>query len=431
MGKQSVKIYQEENVYEAALRRITAVFDHFSRVCVAFSGGKDSGVLLHLCIAEARKRKRKIGVFFSDLEAFYQLTVEFVTRMIENNRDVLEPFWICLPMKSPNSVSYLEPAWVWWQPGKESVWVRPIPDMDYVCRLDNHPFSFYRENMPFEKFVRHFGEWYGRDQPAALMIGIRTDESLTRYRALTCAKETYRNWIYSSRNSRHSYNFYPLYDWRAEDIWTYNGKYEKDYNRLYDLFHRAGVSIHKMRVDEPFGNEAKTGLNLFRVIEPATWARVVNRVSGANSGNIYGGGKLASGHYQLPRGHSWKSFTRFLLTTLPPETAAHYREKFIKFIRRLPRNNFPLISEAIDYLEHNHPDDPENAGQFNSHEPDGKKAARSVRIVDLPPEQDLPVWRRMAMCIIKNDFSCKSLSPSAAGNSISRRKELFEKYENL
>ena len=37
-----------------------------------------------------------------------------------------------------------------------------------------------------------------------------------------------------------------------------------------------------MRVDEPFGNEAKAGLNLFKVIAPDLWVRVVNRVSGAN-----------------------------------------------------------------------------------------------------------------------------------------------------
>jgi predicted phosphoadenosine phosphosulfate sulfurtransferase len=435
MGKQSVKIYQEENVYDAAVRRVAAVFDHFSRVCVAFSGGKDSGVLLHLCMAEARKRKRKIGVLFIDLEAFYQLTIEFVTRMIDGNRDVLEPFWVCLPMESPNSVSYLDPTWIWWQPEKEPIWVRPMPDMDCVCRKDRHPFPFYRENMPFEKFVHHFGEWYGQEAPAALMIGIRTDESLARYRALTCSKETYLDWIHSTRNGSHSYNFYPLYDWRTEDIWTYNGKYKKDYNRLYDLFYRAGVGIHKMRVDEPFGNEAKAGLNLFRVIEPATWARVVNRVSGANFGNLYGNSKLTTGRYQLPKGHSWKSFTRFLLTTLPPETAAHYRKKFIKFIRWWHRNGSPMMPESIAYLEQHHPDDIINTGQFSARGLGDKTVVRFVRVMDEVPEldrkQDLPTWRRMAMCIIKNDFLCKSLSFGVTKDLTIRQKELLEKYKNL
>lgn len=56
-----------------------------------------------------------------------------------------------------------------------------------------------------------------------------------------------------------------------------------------------------MRVDEPFGNEAKAGLNLFKVIAPDLWVRVVNRVSGANFGNIYSGNKIMSARYSLPK----------------------------------------------------------------------------------------------------------------------------------
>lgn len=134
--------------------------------------------------------------------------------------------------------------------------------------------------MPFEEFIRHYAEWYGAGRPAACLVGIRTDESLNRYRAMTCGKETWKGRIYSTRNGPNSWNFYPLYDWGVEDLWVYNGKFGKDYNRLYDLFYKAGVPLSKMRVDEPFGNEAKAGLSLFRVIEPESWARVVNRVSG-------------------------------------------------------------------------------------------------------------------------------------------------------
>ena len=118
-----MKTYNNKDVYTAAKERIEYIFDEFEHICISFSGGKDSGTVLNMCIDEARKRKRKIGVLFIDLEAFYKKTIEFVERMLENNKDVLEPYWICLPMESPNSLSYLEPTWIWWDKEKEPIWV--------------------------------------------------------------------------------------------------------------------------------------------------------------------------------------------------------------------------------------------------------------------------------------------------------------------
>lgn len=112
------KTYTDINVYEAAKQRLNLIFDEFDKVIVSFSGGKDSGVVLNMAIDIARQRKRKLGVMFLDLEAFYQKTIDYVEKMFSENEDVLEPFWVCLPMESPNSLSYLEPTWIWWQPEK-------------------------------------------------------------------------------------------------------------------------------------------------------------------------------------------------------------------------------------------------------------------------------------------------------------------------
>ena len=53
------------DVHEAANRRLKIIFDYFDYVYVSFSGGKDSGILLHLCMDYIRMHApgRKLGVF--------------------------------------------------------------------------------------------------------------------------------------------------------------------------------------------------------------------------------------------------------------------------------------------------------------------------------------------------------------------------------
>ena len=430
-----MKTYNNKDVYTAAKERIEYIFDEFEHICVSFSGGKDSGTVLNMCIDEARKRKRKIGVLFIDLEAFYKKTIEFVERMLENNKDVLEPYWICLPMESPNSLSYLEPTWIWWDKEKEPIWVRPMPKKEYVINEENNPLGFYKKNMPFEEFIKHFGNWYGKGQKTATLVGIRTDESLNRFRAIDGTKSMYKDKNYSTKVNENVYNFYPIYDWSVEDIWTYNGKFQKDYNKLYDLFYKAGVSIHKMRVDEPFGNEAKAGLSMFRVIEPDTWAKVVNRVSGANFGNIYSGNKIMTAHYKLPKNHTWKSFTFFLLDTLTPEISEHYKIKFSKFIKYWVEKGCPVSEEHIKIMEETCPDAIINTHEFSRRGKGDKEVIKFTKVVDEIPgvdnKDDVLTWRRMAMCIIKNDYTCKSLSFGMTKDLTVRQKAIMEKYKNI
>ena len=47
------------NVYEAVQKRLKIIFDYFDYVYISFSGGKDSGVLLNLCMDYIRKQDRK------------------------------------------------------------------------------------------------------------------------------------------------------------------------------------------------------------------------------------------------------------------------------------------------------------------------------------------------------------------------------------
>ena len=110
----------------------------------------------------------------------------------------------------------------------------------------------------------------------------------------------------------------PIYDWSLSDVWHANYKFGYDYNRLYDLYYMAGLKPDQMRVASPFNDYAKDSLHLYRVIDPEIWAKLVGRVQGANFGAIYGRTKaMGYRNLTLPAGHTWESYTKFLLSTLP------------------------------------------------------------------------------------------------------------------
>ena len=143
-----MKIYQEDNVFEATMKRIKFAFENFDNVYVSFSGGKDSGLLLNMVLEYKRKNNitKKIGVFHQDFEAQYQLTTDYVTKMFEENLDDIEPYWVCLPMGSRCAVSNFQMYWYPWDEEMKEAWVRPMPKMPYVINLQNNPGTYDLED---------------------------------------------------------------------------------------------------------------------------------------------------------------------------------------------------------------------------------------------------------------------------------------------
>lgn len=422
------------NVYQAAQERIHYIFDHFENIYVSLSGGKDSGVMANMAIDIARHRGRKITLLYIDMEAMYKHTIDFVEKIFLENMDVIIPHWICLPMRTTNSVSMYEPWWTFWDHKKEERWVRQMPTHSFVINQRNHNFPFVKQGLTFETFILEYAKWQSQFGKTACLVGIRQDESLNRWRAINRTDVArYNDQQHSVQVAKNVFNFYPIHDWHVKDIWTYNGKFNKPYNCVYDLMQLAGVTLHKMRICEPFGDEQKAGLNLFRIIEPETWAKLLDRVSGANFGNIYCNTK-ATGYQsvQLPKGHTWKSYTKFLLATLPEDTRDQYDSKFFKFIQYWRKHGSPLTEKMISDIKEN------PAIQVtDSFSARGSGDKRVVRFISIPDtitgdtKTDMLSWRRMCMAIIKNDITCKSLSFSITKQQMEKRKSIIDKYKSI
>lgn len=428
-----MKKYLKQNVYEAAKKRVSFIFGNFERIYVSFSGGKDSSVLLNLALDYMRenKIKNKIGVLFIDLEGQYRMTIDHVKEMLEENADLIDPYWVCLPLTLRNAVSVFQPFWTCWDSGNKDKWVREYPDFKGVITENSNPFPFFRKEMEFEEFAPEFGKWYSKGKKTACLVGIRSDESLNRYRTI---KNPFKGMLdgknWTTKISKNLYNAYPIYDWNVQDIWVGNGKMGWKYNRLYDMFYKAGVPLASQRICQPYGDDQRIGLNLYRVIEPDTWAKVVNRVSGANFGNIYCGKRiLGYRNVRLPEGHTWKSYCKMLLASLPKETAEHYKAKFKRFMLWWHKKGSPVDSESLKKL-------PEEAVITDKKSPYLETIVRYKSIPDcldngFEQKRLAPTWRRMCACILKNDYLCTSLSFSQTKRQQERMRELMEKYRNL
>ena len=412
------KVYQTLNVYEATQKRLEFLFSEFQYIYVSFSGGKDSGLLLNLVLDYKKKHgfDNKIGVFHQDFEAQYSYTTEFVTRMFENNLSYIEPYWVCLPMGSKTAISNINMFWYPWETEKKDVWVREMPKMSYIININNNPFDFYKEKMLQEDLYKEFGYWYARQkgEKVVALLGVRSDESYNRYRAVANKKNTYKGEKWMTDLGDNSFNAYPLYDWTTEDVWIANAKFGYDYNKLYDLYYKAGLTVNQMRVASPFNEWATESLNLYRVIEPQTWTKLLGRVEGANFAAIYGGTKAmgANRNIKLPEGHTWKSYTEFLLNTLPEDVRNNYIEKFTTSIKFWNNTGGGLDDEAVKEIEELGYRVKRNG--VSSWSKNGK--TRLVFEGDIPDNTDdvkttidIPSWKRMCLCILKNDHYCRTM----------------------
>lgn len=368
------------NVLEATRSRVKWTFDNFERIYLSFSGGKDSTVMLHVCMEEARSRNQKIGLLIVDLEGQYKLTIDHLSALVNEYIDHIELFWVCLPIHLRNAVSVYEPFWKCWDSKKKKDWIRKLPEGSIS---DLSKFPFFRDGMEFEEFVPEFGEWYSQGKLSACLVGIRSDESLNRYRTISSKdKITLKDKCYTTKVTESVFNVYPIYDWRTEDIWIYHYKNpSKRYNQLYELMHKAGLSISQQRICQPYGDDQRRGLWLFHLIEPETWARVVSRVNGANSGALYINESGAINGYNKiskPKNHTWESFADLFLNSIPQRTKEHYLNKIYTFIGWWKERGYPAgIPDEAPYI--------------------------------LESKRLAPSWRRIAKSLLRNDFWCKGL----------------------
>jgi predicted phosphoadenosine phosphosulfate sulfurtransferase len=405
-----MKVYNDKNVFEASLERIEFAFDNFENLCVSYSGGKDSTVMIQLIEMIAKKKNRQYDVLFIDMEAQYLMTIEHIKTLKNKLEHIRDFYWVCLPLSLRNAVSVFEPRWICWEKSKKEKWVREMPE--FAINEDNNIFPFFRYAMEFEEFVPEFEKWYSEKYNGVLcghFVGIRCDESLNRFRTIvSMKKDRFKDKPWTTRNKplENTYSIYPIYDWRTEDDWIATFKYNLEYNYVYELMYKNGLSIHQQRLCQPFGDDQKNGLDQYRAIEAENWDKLLKRVAGVNFGNIYcrtsALGNITS---EKPKHMTWQEWALYLL-----ESIGIYNKK-------LEKHYATKIKKFFKYWE-------EKCGcTLDMIEDEADKKMESLKIV--------PSWRRVARALERNDFFLTRLSFGETKSDLGYLKDMIYGCNNL
>lgn len=332
------QVYIRKTVDEAAQERISYIFDEFENIIVSISGGKDSTVLCWLALREARKRGRKIGIFFLDEEVVYQSTIEQVRWLMNLYPENTIKYWLQFPFHLTNSTSYAEGQLICWEPGKHDVWMRTRePDSIQHAPWDAATQTVRDKNKGFG-FYDAIENWQRVHPHTAFLVGLRATESMNRFRAVAKNpgyKDCY--WCTKLQGSTGSASFYPLYDWNFSDIWKFIYDNGIRYSRIYDYQWKKGMSISEIRVSSLIHEKSFKSLVELPEFEPKTYDRLTKRIKGIQVGQLYGKDPKLLRAQKLPKNYrSWMEYRDFLLQTYPDESKKWIFEK--RFAAQLHNN---------------------------------------------------------------------------------------------
>lgn len=238
------------------------------RAGYAWSGGKDSICMADIVVKTMQKYgipfSRLIVIFF-DEEAIYPDVEEIVKDWRSRFLSLGARFyWFCLPIKHYNCCNKLanDESFICWEPGKESVWVRPMPKF----AIRNH--KDFRMGMTYQ----YFGEKIFKKVPQ--MVGLRMAESVQRRTAISLKTDK-------------SPFIYPMYDWKDSDVWLYIKLYGLQIPMTYIYLYKVGVALNKLRISQFFSIDTIKTLPKVLEFYPDLYERVIRREPNADLVMLY------------------------------------------------------------------------------------------------------------------------------------------------
>lgn len=300
------------DVLSSTRKRISHIFDNYSTIQLAFSGGKDSTVLFHLINEESNRRGRRFYLYFQDQEAEYQGTIDMVEWAMSHPSVI--PMWYQVPIFMTNAASQQQLfLWAW---GEGEQWVREKHDLAIKEIKGSYPKRFHKFNLWAAQQVRKI------DENCVTIIGLRAEESPDR-RFVMFGEDSDFFWL---RRKNRPNKAYPIIDWSYTDVWKYLIEGNFKYNNVYDKMYKLGGSLRSFRVSNLVHEKAFRCLADLQEIEPETYEKLEQRLHGVHSAAMYAREGLIYSANTLPEQFStWKEYRNFLMSSIHPELAKIFR----------------------------------------------------------------------------------------------------------
>lgn len=256
-----VKIRLDKDVCTAAFERCENIIRTYDEIWVAFSGGKDSLVILEI-MDEVYKNcgiKQPVNVFFRDEEFISDDIIDFVVEKMQSGRFNFR--YYILQQLSQIYILGETRTIIQWDKNREHV--RPIPGYAIQDKSD-----IIHDETTFERFI-----FNGNHKKIAIVTGVRADESLTRLRSIrNNAKKGEQ--CYIANSTLPNVNICkPIYDWTENDVFKYLYENRIDYCDTYNIQMFANKSL---RVASAIHPEGARQFHKLRAMYPVLYQQLVN-----------------------------------------------------------------------------------------------------------------------------------------------------------